>query len=60
MSRKLGAIALGMAILAGAMELKSVVTARSGAVLTANGPAPMPTYPTKRGVTQPTTVPSVR
>jgi hypothetical protein len=61
MSRKLGAIALGMAILVGAMELKSVVTTKSGAaVLTANGPAPMPTYPTKRGVTQPTTVPAVR
>ena len=46
MSRKLGAIALGMAILVGAMSLKSAVTTQAGkgAVLTANGPAPMPTY----------------
>jgi hypothetical protein len=63
MSRKLGAIALGMAILVGAMSLKSAVTTKSseGAVLTANGPAPVPTYPTKkRSVVQPTTVPVVR
>jgi hypothetical protein len=46
MSRKLGAIALGMAILVGAMSLKSAVTTKSneGGVLTANGPAPVPTY----------------
>jgi hypothetical protein len=46
MSRKLGAIALAMAILVGAMSLKSAITTQAGkgAVLTANGPAPMPTY----------------
>ena len=62
MSRKLGAIALGMAILVGAMGVKSVVTASYGSVLTANGPAPPPTknpYPGKK-VVQPTTVPEAR
>jgi hypothetical protein len=43
MSRKLGAIALAMAILVGAMGLKTVLSAGSGAVLTANGPDPVPT-----------------
>jgi hypothetical protein len=60
MSRKLGAIVFVMAILVGAMELKSVVTTRSGAVLMANGPAPVPTYPTKKTVAQPTPVPELR
>ncbi len=61
MSRKLGAIALGMAILVGAMGVKSVLTARYGSVLMANGPAPAPKknpYPGK--VVQPTTVPEAR
>jgi hypothetical protein len=43
MSRKLGAIALAMAILVGAMGLKSAFTARAGSVLTANGSDPVPT-----------------
>ena len=61
MSRKLGAIALAMAILVGAMSLKSVVTSGSGAVLTANGPAPMPTkkFP-PAVVVQHQSVPAVR
>jgi hypothetical protein len=62
MSRKLGAIALGMAILVGAMGFKSVITAKAGPVLIANGPDPVPTknpYP-KKPVMQPTTVPEVR
>ena len=42
MSRKLGAIALSMAILVGAMALKSAVTSSSGPVMIANGPAPVP------------------
>jgi hypothetical protein len=55
MSRKLGAIALAMAILVGAMSLKSVVTSGSGTVLTANGPAPIPTkkFPVKGYVAPP-------
>jgi hypothetical protein len=62
MSRKLGAVVLGMAILVGAMGFKSVLTASTGTVLTANGPAPVPTknpFP-KKTVVQPTTVPEVR
>jgi hypothetical protein len=54
MSRKLGAIALAMAILVGAMELKSVLTVKAGAVLTANGSDPVPTknpFPKKPGQT---------
>ena len=43
MSRPLGAVVLAMAILVGAMGLKTVLSAGSGAVLTANGPAPLPT-----------------
>jgi hypothetical protein len=43
MSRKLGAIALAMAILVGAMGLKTVLSAGTGTVLTANGPDPVPT-----------------
>ncbi|MGB2627685.1 MAG: hypothetical protein WAK20_12925 [Candidatus Acidiferrum sp.] len=43
MSRKLGAIALAMSILFGAMALKSSVTRSSGSVMMANGPAPVPT-----------------
>lgn len=48
MSRKLGALALAMGILVGAMGLKTVLTAHAKGVLTANGPAPMPT-PRKPG-----------
>jgi hypothetical protein len=62
MSRKLGAVALAMAILVGAMGLKSVLTTGAGTVLTANGPAPMPTknpFP-KKAVAQQPSVPSVR
>jgi hypothetical protein len=62
MSRKLGAIALAMAILVGAMEVKSVFTGRAGAVMIANGPDPVPTknpFP-KKPVAQPTAVPEVR
>ena len=43
MSRKLGAIALALAILVGAMGIKTVLSAGSGTVLTANGPDPVPT-----------------
>lgn len=43
MSRKLGAIALALAILVGAMGLKTVLSAGTGTVLTANGPDPVPT-----------------
>jgi hypothetical protein len=43
MSRKLGAIALALAILVGAMGLKTVLSAGSGTILTANGPDPVPT-----------------
>ncbi len=62
MSRKLGAVALAMAVLVGAMGMKSVFTANAGAVLTANGPAPMPTknpWP-KKTVTQKPSLPAVR
>jgi len=46
MSRKLGAVALALGILVGAMELKTLVTAKThGAVITANGIAPLPLYP---------------
>lgn len=43
MSRKLGAIALAMAILVAGMGLKATLSVGSGAVLTANGPDPVPT-----------------
>jgi hypothetical protein len=62
MSRKLGAIALAMAILVGAIGMKTVLTAGAGKVLTANGPAPMPTknpWP-KKTVVQHSSVPTVR
>jgi hypothetical protein len=43
MSRKLGALALALAILVGAMELKTLVTAHSkSAVIMANGVSPVP------------------
>jgi len=49
MSRKLGAFALVLAVLACSMELKSVLTSNQhhGSVLVANGPDPVPT-PTKK------------
>jgi hypothetical protein len=62
MSRKLGAVALAMAILVGAMGVKTVLTAGSGKILTANGPAPPPTknpFPKKTGVHE-TALPAVR
>jgi hypothetical protein len=62
MSRKLGAITLAMAILVGAMGLKTILTAGAGTVLTANGPAPMPTknpFP-KKTVAPQSSVPTVR
>jgi hypothetical protein len=49
MSRKLGAFALVLAVLACSMELKSLLTSSSqhnGSVLVANGPDPVP--PPKR------------
>jgi hypothetical protein len=43
MSRKLGAVALALGILVGAMGLKTVVTAKAkGTVIMANGSAPVP------------------
>jgi hypothetical protein len=43
MSRKLSALFLAMLVLAGAMSLKTVVAAHgNGAVIMANGPAPLP------------------
>ncbi|HVM74347.1 MAG TPA: hypothetical protein VMT75_01815 [Candidatus Saccharimonadales bacterium] len=50
MSRKLGAFALVLAVLACSMELKSLIssgTHHNGTVLVANGPDPVP--PPKRG-----------
>lgn len=45
MSRKLAAAVLALGVLAGAMSLKTVVTAKvKGSVLTANGPDPVPTF----------------
>jgi hypothetical protein len=43
MSRKLGAIALALAVLVAGMGLKTLLSAGSGTVLTANGPDPVPT-----------------
>jgi hypothetical protein len=62
MSRKLGAVALAMAVLVGAMELKAALTSNAGTVLVANGPAPVPTKnPWKKtSVTQKPTLPTVR
>jgi hypothetical protein len=46
MSRKLGALALALGILVGAMELKAVVTANAnGTVVMANGVSPVPPPP---------------
>lgn len=46
MSRKLGALALALGILVGAMELKTLVTAHSNsAVIMANGVSPLPKLP---------------
>jgi hypothetical protein len=62
MSRKLGAIALAMAILVGAMGLKTVLSAGTGTVLTANGPDPVPTknpWPKKPTVKM-TSAPAIR
>jgi acyl CoA:acetate/3-ketoacid CoA transferase alpha subunit len=43
MSRKLGALVLAMGILAGAMGIKTVLTAKmTGGTMMANGPAPPP------------------
>jgi hypothetical protein len=43
MSRKMGAVALALGILVGAMGLKTVVTAKAkGTVMMANGAAPLP------------------
>lgn len=46
MSRKLGAVALALGILVGAMGLKTMVTAKSNtAVMMANGVSPVPPPP---------------
>ena len=46
MSRRLGALALALGILVGAMGLKTVLTAKAkGTTIMANGPAPMPIRP---------------
>jgi hypothetical protein len=46
MSRKLGALALALGILVGAMELKTLVTAHGKtAVIMANGVSPVPKLP---------------
>ena len=48
MSRKLAVLFLAMLVLAGAMSLKTVVTAHSnGTVVMANGGAPCPKLPAK-------------
>jgi hypothetical protein len=53
MSRKLAVLFLAMLVLAGAMSLKTIVTAHSnGTVVMANGTAPcpkLPKPPVKRG-----------
>ncbi|HET9802313.1 MAG TPA: hypothetical protein VFP96_03690 [Candidatus Acidoferrum sp.] len=50
MSRKLTVVLLAMMVLVGAMSLKTVVTAHdSGAVIMANGSAPVPPTPWKNG-----------
>jgi len=49
MSRKLSVLFLAMLVLAGAMSLKTIVTAHSnGTVVMANGGAPVPTLPWKK------------
>jgi hypothetical protein len=45
MSRKLGALALALGILVGAMELKTLVTAHNSTVIMANGVSPVPKLP---------------
>ena len=46
MSRKLGALALALGILVGAMELKTLLTTHSNSVvIMANGVAPVPKFP---------------
>jgi hypothetical protein len=48
MSRKLAVLFLAMLVLAGAMSLKTIVTAHSsGTVVMANGSAPCPPLPKK-------------
>jgi len=50
MSRKLAVVFLAMLVLAGAMGLKTAVAAHSdGAVIMANGGAPLPPTPWKNG-----------
>lgn len=50
MSRKLAVVLLVMVVLTGAMGLKTVVTAHdNGAVIMANGSAPVPPTPWKNG-----------
>ena len=50
MSRKLTVLLLAMLVLVGAMGLKTVVMAHSdGAVMMANGSAPVPPVPWKNG-----------
>ena len=49
MSRKLAVLFLAMLVLAGAMSLKTIVTAHSnGTVVMANGSAPCPPLPKKK------------
>jgi hypothetical protein len=58
MSRKLSALLLAMLILAGAMSLKTVVAAHSnGAVMMANGSAPVPLPPLARNGSAPVPLP---
>jgi hypothetical protein len=46
MSRKLGALALALGILVGAMELKTLLATHSNTVvIMANGVAPVPKFP---------------
>ncbi len=63
MSRKLGAVALAMAILVGAMGLKSVLSTGSSAVMIANGPDPVPTrnpFPPKKPTAVQASAPAIR
>ncbi len=60
MSRKLGAIALAMAVLVGAMAVKSSVTSTSGTVMMANGPAPLPTKKPGKTFVEAPRLPEVR
>ena len=51
MSRKLGALAIALGILACSMELKVVLSSQHSSntpVMMANGPDPVPTSPTKK------------